>query len=156
MTGRASTVREAVAAQVLGEIDDLVLRLENVARTIQGQETSHKASAAELLDAADTFKGAVTQFSEAATAHVRESVERHAHEVVTETRAEAIAAMQEAARQAWRTSALDEADKLAQKLRALGEQFKPQPYWQRLAESVLSGLAGATAVIALLFAAGKL
>ena len=51
MNGRASTVREAVAAQVLGEVDDLVLRLENVARTIQGQESSHEASAAALLDA---------------------------------------------------------------------------------------------------------
>ena len=71
MNGRASTVREAVAAQVLGEVDDLVLRLENVARTIQGQESSHEASAAALLDAADKFKGAVTQFSEAATTQVR-------------------------------------------------------------------------------------
>ena len=156
MTGRASTVREAVAAQLLGEVDDLVLRLENVARTIQGQETSHEASAAALLEAAEQFKGAVTQFSEAATAHVRESVERHAHEVVTQTRAESAAAMQEAARQAWRTSAMDEADRLTQKLRAAAKHFQPMPYWQRFAESAVGGIAGASAVVLLLFIAGKL
>lgn len=156
MNGRASTVREAVAAQVLGEVDDLVLRLENVARTIQGQESSHEARAAALLDAADKFKGAVTQFSEAATTQVREAVERHAHEVVTQTRAEAAAAMQEAARQAWRTSTMDEADRLAQRLRGLALQFKPLPYWQRLTESALGGLAGASLVVMLLFFAGKL
>ena len=156
MNGRASTVREAVAAQVLGEVDDLVLRLENVARTIQGQECSHEASAAALLDAADKFKGAVTQFSEAATTQVREAVERHAHEVVTQTRAEAAAAMQEAARQAWRTSTMDEADRLAQRLRGLALQFKPLPYWQRLTESALGGFAGASLVVMLLFFAGKL
>ena len=156
MNGRASTVREAVAAQVLGEVDDLVLRLENVARTIQGQESSHEASAAALLDAADKFKGAVTQFSEAAITQVREAVERHAHEVVTQTRAEAAAAMQEAARQAWRTSTMDEADRLAQRLRGLALQFKPLPYWQRLTESALGGFAGASLVVMLLFFAGKL
>ncbi len=156
MTGRASTVREAVAAQLLGEVDDLVLRLENVARTIQGQETSHGASAAALLEAADKFKGAVTQFSEAATAQVRESVEHHAHNVVTQTRAEAAAAMQEAARQAWRTSAMDEADKLAHKLRGVAQHFRPVPVWQRLAESAVGGIAGASAVVILLFIAGKL
>ena len=156
MNGRASTVREAVAAQVLGEVDDLVLRLESVARTIQGQESSHEASAAALLDAADKFKGAVTQFSEAATTQVREAVERHAHEVVTQTRAEAAAAMQEAARQAWRTSTMDEADRLAQRLRGLALQFKPLPYWQRLTESALGGFAGASLVVMLLFFAGKL
>ena len=156
MNGRASTVREAVAAQVLGEVDDLVLRLENVARTIQRQESSHEASAAALLDAADKFKGAVTQFSEAATTQVREAVERHAHEVVTQTRAEAAAAMQEAARQAWRTSTMDEADRLAQRLRGLALQFKPLPYWQRLTESALGGFAGASLVVMLLFFAGKL
>ena len=156
MNGRASTVREAVAAQVLGEVDDLGLRLENVARTIQGQESSHEASAAALLDAADKFKGAVTQFSEAATTQVREAVERHAHEVVTQTRAEAAAAMQEAARQAWRTSTMDEADRLAQRLRGLALQFKPLPYWQRLTESALGGFAGASLVVMLLFFAGKL
>jgi predicted DNA-binding protein len=156
MNGRASTVREAVAAQVLGEVDDLVLRLENVARTIQGQESSHEARAAALLDAADKFKGAVTQFSEAATTQVREAVERHAHEVVTQTRAEAAAAMQEAARQAWRTSTMDEADRLAQRLRGLALQFKPLPYWQRLTESALGGFAGASLVVMLLFFAGKL
>ena len=156
MNGRASTVREAVAAQVLGEVDDLVLRLENVARTIQGQESSHEARAAALLDAADKFKGAVTQFSEAATTQVREAVERHAHEVVTQTRAEAAAAMQEAARQAWRTSTMDEADRLAQRLRGLALQFKPLPYWQRLTESALGGFAGASLVVMLLIFAGKL
>lgn len=156
MNGRASTVREAVAAQVLGEVDDLVLRLENVARTIQEQESSHEASAAALLDAADKFKGAVTQFSEAATTQVREAVERHAHEVVTQTRTEAAAAMQEAARQAWRTSTMDEADRLAQRLRGLSLQFKPLPYWQRLTESALGGFAGASLVVMLLFFAGKL
>lgn len=87
---------------------------------------------------------------------MRESVERHAHEVVTQTRAEAAAAMQEAARQAWRTSAMDEADKLTQKLRAAAQHFQPVPYWQRLAESAGGGIAGASAVVLLLFIAGKL
>lgn len=156
MNTRPSTVREAVAAQVLGEVDDLVLRLENVARTVQGQEASSEASAAALLDAADRFKGAVTQFSEQATSSVRASVERHAHEVVTQTRADAASAMQEAARQAWRTSALDEADRLSQRLRGLAQHIKPMPVWQRLGESALGGLAGASLVVLILLSAGKL
>ena len=98
----------------------------------------------------------MTQFSEAATTQVREAVERHAHEVVTQTRAEAAAAMQEAARQAWRTSTMDEADRLAHRLRGLALQFKPLPYWQRLTESALGGFAGAALVVMRLFFAGKL
>lgn len=108
MTGKGNTVREAIAAELFGEIDALVLRLENTARIVQSHEENEKASTAALLSAADNFRLAVTQFSEAATLQVREAVERHAHEVVTQTRSELMATMQEAARQAWRTSALDD------------------------------------------------
>ena len=69
---------------------------------------------------------------------------------------ELMATMQEAARQAWRTSALDEADRLTQRLRALASQFQPLPGWQRLAEAAAGGLVGAAVVCALLLALGKL
>ncbi|MBS1943296.1 MAG: hypothetical protein JST38_20735 [Bacteroidetes bacterium] len=153
---KSNTVREAIAAELLGEIDGLVLRLENTARTVQEHEASAKASTDALLSAADQFKLAVTQFSESATAQVREAVERHAHEVITQTRDEAAAAMQEAARQAWRTSALDEADRLGQRLRALAREFHPVPAWQRLVEAAAGGLIGAALVFVLLLALGKL
>ena len=156
MTGKGNTVREAIAAELFGEIDALVLRLENTARIVQSHEENEKASTAALLSAADNFRLAVTQFSEAATLQVREAVERHAHEVVTQTRSELMATMQEAARQAWRTSTLDEADRLTQRLRALASQFQPLPGWQRLAEAAAGGLVGAAVVCALLLALGKL
>ena len=79
MTGKGNTVREAIAAELFGEIDALVLRLENTARIVQSHEENEKASTAALLSAADNFRLAVTQFSEAATLQVREAVERHAH-----------------------------------------------------------------------------
>ena len=38
MTGKSNTVREAIAAELFGEIDALVLRLENTARIVQSHE----------------------------------------------------------------------------------------------------------------------
>lgn len=156
MTANSNTVREAIAAELFGEIDGLVLRLENIARVIQEHEGTEKESTAALIEAADNFRLAVTHFSQAATQDVREAVERHAHEVVTQNRAELTATMQEAARQAWRTSALDEADRLTQRLRALAGQFKPLPSWQRVVEAACGGIVGAGLVCALLVFAGKL
>lgn len=156
MNKPARTLREAYAAVVMEEIEGLTLRLENVTRAIAEHESSNKQTSAALLSSADNFKGAVTKFSETATAQVRESVEHHAHVTINKTRAEIERTMQDVAQHAWRKSAMDEADKLTRHLRGLSEQFKPVPAWQRLAEIALGGFVGAALVAVLLLAMGKM
>lgn len=156
MNGKANSVREAIAAELFGEMDNLVLRIENAARTLQSHESENKTTTAALLAAADNFRGAVTQFSDAATEQLRDTVQRQAHEVVTQTKSELTASMQEAARQAWRTSAMDEADRLSLRLRSMASQIQPLPRWQRLTEAAAGGLVGAGLLLVVLLALGKL
>ncbi len=156
MTKESATIREAVAAQVLGEVDDLVLRVENIARALAEVEVNKATSAAALLDAADKFRLAVTHFSEAATAQVRESVEAHAHKTVSETTGKIEEAMLGAARQAWRSITMDAAESLTKRLHALVERIKPIPIWQRIGELAIGGFVGALVVVLALLATGKM
>ena len=51
MTGKGNTVREAIAAELFGEIDALVLRLENTARIVQSHEENESRSQEECKQA---------------------------------------------------------------------------------------------------------
>lgn len=141
------TMREALAAQVLGEVDHLVARVEALPGKVSDAEAQLKATTDALTEAADKFRLAVTAFADQAKTDLSEHLQRKAAEVVSRTVEEQRAAMQEAARQAFRSQASDQADSLAGTLRAAAGEFK-RAAWARMVENgvvalIASGLTAA-------------
>jgi hypothetical protein len=105
--GKKGTVREALAAQALEEIDGLVVRLEACA-----QLTGDKA---------DALDGATKRLIEAVgtvAAQFKTEIRAHLNGVVAKTTEEQRAALQEAARLAFRNEAAERFEKIALRLEA--------------------------------------
>ncbi len=139
---RPNTTREALIAEVLGDLDGLLDRVEALPGRIGAAEAQLTATVAALADASDKYRMAVTAFNEQAKAELTEYLERKAGEITAKTVEEQRVAMQEAARLAFRSEATDRVAVLA-KTPARANEAKPRP-WVRLMEigvaSVLSGL----------------
>jgi acetylornithine deacetylase/succinyl-diaminopimelate desuccinylase-like protein len=118
------TLREALAAQILGEVDSLVARVEALPGKVSDAEAQLKATTEALTEASDKFRLAVTAFTEQAKGELTEHLERKAAEVVSRTVEDQRAAMQEAARLAFRSQASDQAANLAGTLRTAASEFR--------------------------------
>ena len=123
-TSDARSVREALAAQLLGELDDLVRQVEAATGKVDALDARMAATAQTLTDAADGFKLAATAFADAAKVDLQEYVERRASFVIEQSEKDHRAALQSVARDVFRAHALDEVDRLAGKLRAATAELK--------------------------------
>ena len=111
-------MREALAAQVLAEVDQLVARVEALPGKVSDAEAQLKATTEALTEAADNFRLAVTAFASQAKDDLTEHLQRKAAEVVARTVEELRVVMQESARVAFKSLASDQANSLAATLRA--------------------------------------
>jgi hypothetical protein len=144
------TVREALAALVLEEVDGLLARVEALPGKVAGVETQLKDTTDALVDAGDRFRLAVTAFTEQAKVELTEHLERKSGQMLAKTVEEQRTAMQEAARFAFRSEALDRAEKLAEALRAASAEFR-RSAWARMVENGVVALAASGVTAALVY-----
>lgn len=123
MTGPRTT-REALIAEMLGELDTLLARVEALPKEIATAESQVANSVASLNEAGDKYRMAVTAFTEQAKTELTEFLQRKASEVAAKTVEEQRAAIQEAARQAFRSEASDKAAALGVALGQAAKQFQ--------------------------------
>lgn len=118
------TAREALIAEMLGDLDALLSRVEALPALVAGAEERLSGTAAALDAAGDKYRMAVTAFNEQAKADLSEYFDRKAGEVSSRTVEDQRAAMQEAARMAFRSEASDKAASLGLVLGEAAKEFR--------------------------------
>lgn len=141
------TTREALIAEMLGELDTLLARVEALPKEISAAETQVANTVATLNEAGDKYRMAVTAFTEQAKTELKEFLQRKAGEVAAKTVEEQRAAIQDAARQAFRSEASDKAAALGIALGQAAKEFR-RTMVTRLLEH------GFTALVASVFTSG--
>jgi len=137
------TAREALIAEVLGDLDGLLTRVEALPAMVAGAEGKLSGTVAALDEAGDKYRLAVTAFTEQAKADLSEYLDLKTAKTVEEQRA----ALQEAARLAFRSEASDKAASLGVVLGEAAKEFR-RSMWSRMMEHAV------TALIASAFTAG--
>lgn len=142
------TMREALAAQMLGELDALVSKVEALPKAIDQAEKRVTDSVTTLDQAGDKFRMAVTAYVEQAKAELTEYLQRKSKEVAAATVEEQRTAMQEAARTAFRTEAIERAASLGRSLSEASKEFQ-RGHWSRIIEHGITALvaSGLTACV---------
>lgn len=133
------TTREALIAEVLGELDTLLARVEALPVLVAVAEEKLTGTVAALDDAGDKYRMAVTAFTEQAKADLTEYLDRKAVEVSSKSVGEQLAAMQEAARLAFRSEASDKAANLGLVLSEAAKDLR-RSMWSRLTEHAFTAL----------------
>lgn len=118
------TAREALIAEMLGDLDALLARIEALPALVTSAEERLSGTAAALDAAGDKYRMAVTAFNEQAKADLSEYFDRKAVEVSSRTVEDQRAAMQEAARMAFRSEASDKAESLGLVLGEAAKEFR--------------------------------
>lgn len=136
MSRPSNTMREALVAQALEEIDAAVARIEGLGVSVGEWENRLAATSTQLAEASDKYLMAVTAFTEQAKLDVTEHIQRKGAETVRLTEEGLLSAMQEAARLAFRSQASDEAEKLSDKLRIATKELS-QNRRSRIAETAV-------------------
>jgi hypothetical protein len=141
------TTREALIAEVLGDLDALLARVEALPAVVAAAEEKLIGTVTALNDAGDKYRMAVTAFNEQAKADLTEYLDLKAAQVSAKTVEEQRAALQEVARLAFRSEASDKAASLGLVLGEAAKEFR-RSVWSRLWEHAI------TAVLASSFTAG--
>jgi hypothetical protein len=133
------TTREALIAELLGDLDGLLTRVEALPPLVDSAESKLSGTIAALDNAGDKFRLAVTAFTEQAKADLTEYLDLKTAQIAAKTVEEQRAALQEAARMAFRSEASDKAVSLGV---ALGEAVKEfrRSIWLRLIEHAITAL----------------
>ena len=118
------TAREALIAEMLGDLDALLARIEALPALVAGAEERLSGTAAALDAAGDKYRMAVTAFNEQAKTDLSEYFDRKAVGVSSRTVEDQRAAMQEAARMAFRSEASDKAASLGLVLGEAAKEFR--------------------------------
>ena len=104
------TAREALIAEMLGDLDLLLARVEALPALLVATAEERFTSTVTALDnAGDKYRMAITAFTEQAKTDLAEYLDRKTIEVSSKTVEEQRAAIQEAARMAFRSEASDKA-----------------------------------------------
>ena len=133
------TSREALIAEMLGDLDTLLDRMEALPQVVAAAEEKLAATITVLNQAGDKYRMAVTVFNEHAKTDLAEYLDRTAVEISSKTVEEQRAAIQEAARMAFRSEASDKAANLARALSEAAQDFR-QSVWSRLIEHTVTAL----------------
>ena len=137
-----STLREALAGQILSEVDDLLRQAEILKAKLDAASKDLSLNVATLDEAGDRFRMAVTSFTEQAKAELSDHMERTAKVVLTQKADEIHMAMQKAARSAFEAQSWDTAGALADRLKGAASEFR-RGIWSRLIENgIVALLAG--------------
>lgn len=146
---KTTTAKEALIAEMLGDMDTILARIEAIPALVDEAEAKIKGTAAALDDAGDKYRLALTAFTEQAKAEILEHTERLTARTVEDQKA----AMQEAARLAFRSEASDKAAALGIALSNASKDFR-RSLLSRLIEHAItavfaSGLTGGVIYIML-------
>ena len=133
------TTREALISQMLGELDTLFARAERLPQAVVESETKLIETVNALNEAGDKYRLAVTAFTEQARTELTEYLQRKAGGIAAKTVEEQRAALQEAARAAFRSEASDKAAQLGISLSQAAREFR-QSRGSRLLEHGITAL----------------
>ncbi len=133
------TAKEALIAEMLGDMDTLLARFEALPALIAGTEERITGTVATLEDAGDKYRMAITAFTEQAKVELSEHFDRKVVEVSSKTVEEQRAAIQEIARLAFRSEASDKATTLGIALGKAAKEFR-RSMWSRLWEHAITAL----------------
>jgi len=152
---RPNTTREALIAEVLGELDGLLARVEALPEKLADAENNLSATVAVLADAGDHYRLAITAFNDQAKAELTEYLERKAGQIAAKTIEEQRAAMQEAARHAFRSEASDQAASLSVAMGRAAKEFRRSSR-ARLVENALIALLASVCTAGLVYGVFRL
>lgn len=144
------TMREALAAQMLGELDNLVSRVEALPKKVTDAEQRIENTVSNLDSAGDKFRMTVTAHVEQAKAELTEFLQRKAKESATCSIEEQRLIMQEAARTAFRTEAIDRAAAIGRSFSEASKEFRNNRF-SRLVEHGLTALLASAITAALVW-----
>lgn len=133
------TAREALIAEMLGDLDTLLARIEALPLLVSTAEEKISATVTALGDAGDKYRMAITAFSEQAKTDLSEYLDRKTLESASKTVEEQRSAIQEAARMAFRSEASDKAASLGLALGEAAKEFR-RSMWSRLIEHAVTAL----------------
>lgn len=139
MGSEPRTAREALAALMLDEIDDLLTRVEKLPAAIATAEKRLAATVATLDAAGDKYRMMITAFTEEAKIETTNYLEKKTCQITARTMEEQRSAMQHAARVAFEEEVFEKTTTLAAALRQTAKDFR-QPTWSRLAEHAITAL----------------
>jgi hypothetical protein len=126
-------------AELLGDIDGLLTRIEALPATVEGKLASAIAA---LNDAGDKYRLAVTAFTDQAKADLSEYLDRktaQATQAAAKTVEDQRAVLREIVRTAFRSEASDEAVSLGAALSEAAREFR-RSMWSRLMEHAVTAL----------------
>ena len=145
------TAREALIAEMLGDLDTLLARVEALPALATSAEERLISTVTALDNAGDKYRMAITVFTEQAKTELAEYLDRKTIEVSSKTVEEQCAAIQEAARVAFRSEASDKAANLSLALSEAAKQFR-RSMWSRLMEHAITALISSGFTVGLLYA----
>ena len=133
------TAREALIAEMLGDLDQLLARVEALPALVASTEERLTGTVTALDNAGDKYRMAITAFTEQAKMELAEYLDRKTIEVSSKTVEEQRAAIQEAAHLAFRSEASDKAANLVLVLGEAAKEFR-RSMWSRLMEHAITAL----------------
>jgi hypothetical protein len=133
------TTREALIAEMLGDLDLLLARVEALPVLVTTSEERLTSTVKALDNAGDKYRIAITAFTEQAKTELAEYLDRKTIEASSKTVEEQRAAIQEAARMAFCSEASDKAVNLGLVLGEAIKQFR-RSMWSRLMEHAITAL----------------
>ncbi|AAF85619.1 hypothetical protein [Xylella fastidiosa] len=136
------TTREALIAELLGDVDGLLTRVEALPVMVAAAEEKMTSTAKALEDAGDKYRMAVTAFTEQAKIDLSEYLDMKSDQaglIATKTVEEQRATLQEAARLAFRSEVSDKAASLSLVLSQAAKDFR-RSMWTRLIEHTVTAL----------------
>jgi hypothetical protein len=145
------TAREALIAEMLGDLDLLLTRVEALPALVASTEERLTSTVTALDNAGDKYRMAITAFTEQAKTELAEYLNRKTIEVSSKTVEEQRAAIQEAARVAFRSEASDKAANLGLVLAESAKEFR-RSMWSRLMEHAITALITSGFTVGLLYA----
>lgn len=145
-----NTVRETLIKQALGEIDELVTRLERIAPVCKDADNKLTETVVALENATDRYRAAVTAFTEQARDELASYLEQRAAQVKAKTTEEIKVIMQETAQIAFRSEAIDRAGQLTIKLADCVSELQ-KARQRRIVEIVFSAALAAALTLVGLF-----
>lgn len=141
MTGPRTT-REALIAELLGDVDGLIARVEALPALITAAEETLSGTVTVLDNAGDNYRLAVTAFTEQAKTDLAEYLDLKTSQaglVAAKTVEEQRSALQEAASLAFRSQVSDRAKSLGLVLSEAAKDFR-RSMWTRIIENAITAL----------------
>lgn len=145
-----NTAREALIAEMLGDLDSIIQRAERLPDIVDAAEGKLTASAKALESAGDKYRLMATAFTEEAKAELSEYLDRKTTQAVAKTTEEIKAAMQEAARLAFRSEASEKAANLGLVLADAAKIFR-RSMWSRIFEHAITAMIASATTAALVY-----